>query len=482
MNHYWSLNFNSQSSLLSGAVVAGDAGNASIYYNPSTISEIQNGGNLSFAASLFTWDVNKLKNALGEGIDLSNTSFYVQPQFLSYSFRPENSKFAFVASAITRLKERLDISYFNSEELDVIESTPGDELYISSYKYYLDYSDTWFGVASSYSVSPKFNIGISLYLSALYMSYTTSVNTIAYSTTDTLQILGEPYPSPVTEGLDDDYVKFTNYRLVSKIGFSYKSERWRLGLNITTPSISLFSTGTDRYRKQRVTNVTNPENNILIPGFVIVSGETKDDDIKMKSKLPFSISFGFIYEVDKKDNRLYFTMEYFAGVSPYKMVDAPIKDNITSSSVYNELDNKDWLSMADVATPVFNFSLGYRWELKEDVMFLNGLRTDFNTQSNADYDIYSSYDKIKSSNINIYHYTAGFQFYFLKKHLLVAGGQLSFGYDKGKKQIANFSNPVEYNPEEKTVLQGTQKNTMDSYYYGFNIYLSATLNLRRDSK
>jgi len=87
MNHYWSLNFNSQSSLLSGAVVAGDGGNTSIYFNPSTISEIKNGGNLSFAASLFTWGVYYFKDALGTNIDMTNVSFNVQPQFLSYSYR-----------------------------------------------------------------------------------------------------------------------------------------------------------------------------------------------------------------------------------------------------------------------------------------------------------------------------------------------------------------------------------------------------------
>ena len=36
MNHYWSTNFNSISSLLGGAVVAGMGDNTSIYYNPAT--------------------------------------------------------------------------------------------------------------------------------------------------------------------------------------------------------------------------------------------------------------------------------------------------------------------------------------------------------------------------------------------------------------------------------------------------------------
>ena len=49
-----------------------------------------------------------------------------------------------------------------------------------------------------------------------------------------------------------------------------------------------------------------------------------------------------------------------------------------------------------------------------------------------------------TTDINIYHYTGGVQFYFLKKYLLVAGGELSFGYKNNQKQIANFADPVEY--------------------------------------
>jgi len=42
INHYWIQNFNSVSSLIGGAVVAGDGDNSSIYYNPATIVEMQN--------------------------------------------------------------------------------------------------------------------------------------------------------------------------------------------------------------------------------------------------------------------------------------------------------------------------------------------------------------------------------------------------------------------------------------------------------
>lgn len=474
MNHYWALNFNSQSSLLSGAVVAGDGGNTSIYFNPSTISEIKNGSNLSFAASLFTWGVYYYKNALGDGDNIYNVSFNVQPQFLSYSYRPKDSKFAFAFSAITRMKERFDINYYDSRMIDIISSTPGKENYNVSYKYFLDYNDNWFGIASAYDVSHKFKVGGSLFLSVNYISYRYTLSTSAFSPTDTLWVSGVPNPTPVTRSHYTENFRFVDYRLIGKIGFSYVLERWRFGLNITTQSLSLFSTKKEARREYSMANVTNPDNGEYMPGYEVAQGLMRDD-INTRIKYPFSVAFGLIYQSKSKpENKFYFTAEYFYGIDPYKIIDAPIDDKITSGIVYDNMDNKDWLSFADVAKPILNIAIGYRWQIKDKLMFLNGFRTDFNNIRNADYGKYSNYNKINTTDINIYHYSGGFQFYLLKKYLLVAGGELSFGYEEDREQIANFSQPIEYNSTDGRVLQGSLEDNMDVYYFGFNIYLSAT--------
>ncbi len=119
-------------------------------------------------------------------------SFNAQPHFLSYSYRPHDSKFAFAFTILTRMKDRFDINYYNSKEIDIISTNPGTEIYKVAYNYFMDYSDSWFGLACSYDVSERFKIGTSLFLSAAYLSYRTSTSTIAYSATDTLWIDGVP--------------------------------------------------------------------------------------------------------------------------------------------------------------------------------------------------------------------------------------------------------------------------------------------------
>ena len=474
MNHYWALNFNSQSSLLSGAVVAGDGGNASIYYNPSTISEIKTGSNLSFAASLLTWGVYYFNNALGNGIDIYNVSFNVQPQFMSYSYRPKNSKFSFAFSAITRLKEQFDINYYDSQMIDVISSTPGKENYNVVYKYFLNDNDNWFGVASAYDVSDKFKIGGSLFLSVNYISYRYNISTSAYSPYDTIWVDGVPRPTLVTESYYNENLRFLNYRFIGKIGFSYVLDRWRFGLNITTGSFSVYSSKKEAHRNYSISNVTDPDNGNFMPGFEINQG-LMGSDLKTNSKYPFSAAFGLIYNSKiKPENKFYFTVEFFSGIKPYKIVNAPINDKITSEIIYNDMENKDWLSFVSAARPVINFAIGYRWQIRDQLMFLSGFRTDFNSQHNADYKEFSDYNKIKCADLDIYHYTGGFQFTLFKKYLLVAGGEISFGYENNLEQIANFDNPVEYNSDTGQVLQGSLEDDMNIFFFGFNIYISTT--------
>jgi len=478
MNHYWTLNFNSESSLLSGAVVAGDAGNTSIYYNPATISEIEAGSNLSFATGLFSWGIYSYRNALGDGIHINGVNFNVLPQFLSYSFRANNSKFSFAVTAITRLKEDIKLNYYNSQRINVLHEIEGKENYTTSFNYHLNYIDNWIGAAGSYQISDKFSLGVSLFVSIAQLNYSNGNSAVAFSPTDTLWVDSIPNPSFVAEGTYEESYRFSHVRLIGKLGLNYTTGNLRLGINLTTRSLSLFSMKQEAMRTQRISDITNPETGQFLHGYIITNGMV-GNQLNTRLIYPLSLSLGFIYNIRNDKNRLYFTMEYFARINPYQMVDAPIRDDITSSIVYDRLEEKDWLSVADASKDVINFAIGYRWRMNEKTVFMNGFRTDFNNVKNVNYGYLNQMNKINTTDFDIYHYSAGVQFEFLKKYQLIAGGELSFGYGTGMEQIANFTNPVEYNPVDNRVLQGPIKDNMDIYYFGFNVYLGITLNFNK---
>jgi hypothetical protein len=471
INHYWSQNFNSLSSLIGGAVVAGDGDNSSIYYNPATIIEMQQGSNVSVAANLFTWNIYRNYNSLGTGNNLSSTNFQVQPQFASYSYKPPKGNVSYAATILTRMKEDLETDYANSEEIDLIKSLPGSELYNTAFSYRNKYVDTWVGFGFGHKLNDHFSYGATLFVSASTLIYQMGYNATVYSYSDST--INGVSPSLISQSVYSETIKFYQYRLISKIGVAYELNNWRFGLVVTLPSVNVFTSGRSASRSQLQTNIRDTTGQ-RIPDFQIFSFQEKSQ-LKANFKYPFAAAFGFIGTFNQGDEKLYFSMEYFNGIKPYSMISAEINPSITSPSVYESLPNKDYLSYYYMADQVLNVAIGYSWKLKQNLKFVNAFRTDFTFLNEIDSEELGGYNYMKTSNFNIYHYSAGLNFNF-KKNNVIAGGQFSFGYKNDVPQIANFNNPMEYDPDSGNALQGPVQNNAYTRYYGVSIYISATLN------
>ncbi len=475
MTHYWVHAFNSTSSLLGGAVVAGEADNGSIYYNPATISQMEDGSNFSFAANLFTWNFYTFKNAAGDGIDLKSNNFLVQPQFFSYTYKPPIANVSIAVAIMTRLKEKVEFSYLNSTFHDVIKDLPGDEKYNTTMHYRNEYNDTWIGAAFSHEISDHFSYGVSLFASFPTLIYQYNYSATTYHTVDIPSGGNDSLASIVSEGSYSESVRFTDYRLVLKMGFAYNTKNWRFGLNMTTPTWRIFSSGKEASRIDQRSNIF--VDGRKLPDYIIFDGQT-GNTLSTDYKLPFSVSFGFIYNLPRKEQKLYFTAEYFAKIEPYAMVNAPVNPTITSPEVYEQLENKDWLSFVYESKSLINVSVGYSWKIGENLTFLNALRTDFSSVNNNHLSNYEGYNYVKAGDYNIYHYSGGVEFTVFNSKF-IAGTDFAFGMAKNQKQMANFSDPVEYDPIDHRALQGPLLNTMNTFYFGFGIFIGATLNFMK---
>ena len=132
-------------------------------------------------------------------------------------------------------------------------------------------------------------------------------------------------------------------------------------------------------------------------------------------------------------------------------------------------------SFPDDAKALYNMAIGYRWQIKPRVLFLMGLRTDFNNIKDYDYGDMEKYETLTSSSMNIYHATGGVQFHY-KKHQLIAGTQMSFGRQKNIEQMANFGDDYQPDFNDDMPLLGVRENVADIYYFSLSIFLGATLN------
>ena len=150
-------------------------------------------------------------------------------------------------------------------------------------------------------------------------------------------------------------------------------------------------------------------------------------------------------------------------------------DEVVHLVTHEDEAGDDWLSFGYAARPLINFSVGYSWTIKKDLVFLNAFRTDFSAINKADIDDIEDLNYIKTTDYNIYHYSAGVEF-TIKRQRFIAGGDFAFGFKTNQQQFVNFSDPVEYNPENNRALQGPQNYNSNMYYFGFSIYVGATLN------
>lgn len=473
---YWSTNLNEESSMLAGAVVGGGAGVGAIYYNPAWITENQI-SKFSFNASLVSLQFYKLTNALGEGIDLQTSKFNVQPRFLSYLLKPKNMKdLSFQVVILNKTRNEVELTHVQDMNLDILQFLPGTERYYANFKYRKRYNEDWVGIGTSYELRPGFSAGISMFGIAKTLKYNHSIDLHAFPLSDTIFSGSDTIPFYTASNTSSEYIRYNNYRLLWKIGFGFKSGNISMGLNISTPSINIYSDGKVISRMNNQENIMNPSGSGFIQNYLIADEQIKDDVI-INHKDPLAIAFGLNYNSPNKKRSYYFSMEYFSKLEPYTIIDTKLNPNITTGSIYNELVNKKWLSYNNSARHVVNFAIGMESEISKDVLIMGGFKTDFSAKKQDSFTTGENVEnQIRTINADYYHVTGG-GLLNLKGHRIFAGLQYSIAFDRNNLQIINVSHPVEYNLIENAALQGTRQSNMDFSYHALSLFFGATFNL-----
>ncbi len=108
------------------------------------------------------------------------------------------------------------------------------------------------------------------------------------------------------------------------------------------------------------------------------------------------------------------------------------------------------------------------------VVMLGLTGTDINSRKGVDYKSYSDYNKLQALDLNVYHVSTGLRLN-IRGHELVTGLNYGFGYEKGRTQFLNLSDPVEFNQEEGKALQGTRQHNVTIMHNSISLYFGANL-------
>lgn len=459
-NRYWSNSFNTDASLLSGAVVGGGSGITAIYYNPAQIADISY-KKFAITANIFSFYNTNFQNAIQDGSSTSDLKFRVQPRFVAYLLRPNKWKNTSIEIAtFTRNSYKLEQRERVMLETDVIKSYPGNEQYIGDFYYRNEYYDYWIGGGIAHEISSKWKIGISGFYSYSSLKYNYQISTQAISISDP--------QAEVVQYSNGQYIYgFTN-SLLFKAGTTFSSNNWQFGVAITTPTLRI--NGSSEISREVTTNNIHDENANVLTDVVITDYKS---ELPTNFNLPLSISFGISRTFMK--HSVYLSTQYFGALENFNMIENTSESAFVSGNLI-DVDKTNWLSIQKSAKEVTNVAFGWRGNMNDHLELMGGFRTDFSYHLYDGVDDYESPASLVVPSIDQFHITSGVQFELLHSDIIL-GLQYSFSARKSLEQLANFSAPIEYDPVKPTILQGYRNDTMKIRENTLSIFFGFTYNI-----
>lgn len=444
-NHYWWMKYGGEASGMGSAVIAGTRDNSAVFYNPGAIGMIDD-LSISVNATVYMAQLSKLNNAAGQDLDLKQWRYTYFPQMLSGMIPFKNlERWRFGYTLMSRFNSYYRFNILETAKYDVIESYEGDERFIGSYEYFNEINEQWGGLAVAYRLSEVASVGISTFASYRNQFFQQVLNARTIPFQDTSYYL-------VSIG-EYDNIRYINWKLIFKLGLALDFDQWKLGITVTTPSISLYGDA-DVQREISLINFNRINEGLASGDLLAIDRQTF---LPMHNRSPLSIAMG-IRHTGKKTS-LEISTEYFFGTKSYKMIKTESKhfiypDELVPEDVQEQID---FLAIYNYANPVINIGIGMKNNLSEKLDLLSGFHTDFSFKRKIEEtDGYV----IPSGTWDLYHFTAGLA-YKMKSSQFTFGVNYYFGVEDDMQQWVNFSTPKDY-----LGLSGELENNSNTRIHG----------------
>jgi hypothetical protein len=469
-DHYWSQNFNIQSSLVAGAVVGGYAGPGAVYYNPAMILQDDKS---AFAISMrpFSFQFYNVENIGGKDVDMQRAQLKVQPRFISYVQSPEDEKnLNFEVAFLTNISQDLNFNVMNIDSIDIIKRLDGKEIFTGSISYMRTFEDIYVGGGVSKSFSDRWSIGLSGFFTYKYQRYHNIISSKAYQETDTVYANGVPEPFYAATNSFEEHMKLWNLGLIFKLGAFYQTgtKNFGFGINFTFPSINIYGEG-DISKEYSRASVFNNETGDFTRDEQILG---REEDVRARIKDPFSFAFGMEYKSPNRKNTFLLTAAYFHNIEVYQVFETTSGNVYGNVEVTNEALAMTYFSGADA---LVNVALGFVQVINEHFTLAGGFKTDFNNLAKVqgDYTPNIYFPQVGNIYLDKYHVVAG-PYIEVKKFSAVLGIQYTWGRRYNMPNLINYADPVEYIPETGVALQGEQENNMNVKYNEISLFIGIT--------
>jgi len=433
---YWSEQFGSDATMLSGAVVAGVRDSSATFYNPGALAFIDT-PQLSVSADAYGLESFTVADGAGSGADLKASRTVVFPALLATTVRFDglpNQRVGY--SLLTRKRFSFAVNGRRDERVNVLSDArePGVEEYVGQYSSKGDITDLWGGLSWAWRVNANIGIGVTAYAGYYDLQLSES-------------IVARAIPVSGNAALSDQSLifGFSHLRALAKLGAAFDYAPFKFGLAATTGSLGITGKGTVA-ADIAVANVDFVGDN-SVRAFV---ADDRQEGLKTTFKTPMSFSAGVDWTKDERTT-LSLALEYFGKVDNYTMVTPDARDFIRPAGAV-ALTTRDFLGVTDGAKAVTNVALGINYRFNDNLRILSGVRTDFSSAASSGNQLSPT-----MATWDIYHYSVG-AILDRKDTKVGVGFTISYGQDKDFSQPVNFSQPTEAN-----FLQGKRGTSKVTY-------------------
>jgi hypothetical protein len=350
--HYWTESFGTRSMLLSGVVTGSVQDLGAVYYNPARLAQFKAPA-FVISGKVYQLDGLKLKNGLGDGLDLEKSDFGSGPSLVSGTFKLgflKNSHFAF--AFLTRARSNSSFNFSVNTFGDYAEVYPGDEYFSGQIKLTNTLKDEWMGLSWAYPLTEKFSIGVTGFYSSLERNAGLRIQRQAYDTL--LQRTGI--------SIEKRAYNFKSQSILGKFGASYKGEKMTAGFTLTSPKLEGYPSAGTSY-ESFLAGISG-DSTSLKDTYII----NNQSDLKQTHKSPWALAYGMGIKLGPR-SLLHTSVEWFSAIPEYTILQsAPF----TGQSTHGEYQ----ITVVDKLESVINYGLGLEVYINEHFSLFGSFATD----------------------------------------------------------------------------------------------------------
>lgn len=376
--HYWTNQYGGRALLLNGAVIASTDDETAVFYNPGAMAMGEE-DDFSLSLSFITPSYASLKigNYFGQGRSIKDTEFGFAPGLAAIGFNPfKYDNFRVAITSFARFKSNIR---FRSRTLFSVKDAE-NQIYEANLDFSRRLSERWVGIGASWRVFDVLGIGVTQFVTFHSESTDFGLRQEIFDGTTNDVLAGWRSRTK--------YSFNTNGRMVTKVGLSLNLGEVKFGLTLTTPAYKELW-GKASYELDEL-KIFSPDSLTLATNL--------DDAELIDYKTPLSIGFGLDIPIGK--SRISFSMEYFAAIPSYTLIN-DVDDPL------NGLSENPSETTFDISTgnrEVINFAIGCQTPISKKSTLIWGFRTDFNQRQQQQKNVAL---QILSSTPSIAHISMG---------------------------------------------------------------------------